>query len=299
MVINSAVWHTDFDQVRSAVSGLTYLVKYSERVHLDEWVNNGRLRIRNAASFASDKSRDRQDWETIRSYMTIRHVRDDPRTQRIPAPPGMHLAGNEICVRTVSVETLHSCPDYWMFSMSKSLSLDMLQLFGGSCCVVIGQEPIWARFLSEVADQLRSMKFTVTRPDGTKLEHETLPLKVATMSDVSYLGPPDDLDPRSIDWSTWMKQVGDGDELDHIFKKPSWYVHQDEFKFAWTHFDAYDIGLHSQRWQLTVEDVHTGDRHKVIEALDEEDEHWTYGLRLPPVMVEVTPPPEVIKLTLD
>lgn len=119
------------------------------------------------------------------------------------------------------------------------------------------------------------------------------------MDSVSYLGPPDDLDPTSIDWNTWMKRVGEGDELDHIFKKPAWYAHQTEVKFAWTHFDSEDIRQHNHRWRMTVEEVKTGEHHELIEALeDEDDAHWSYGIRLPPVMVEVTPPPEVIKLTL-
>ena len=185
--------------------------------------------------------------------------------------------------------------------MSKSLCSDMLLRFGGSCCVVIGRpESLWKRFLSEVAEQLGSKKFNVPFPDGSKQEPVTLPLKVAMMNDVSYLGPPDDLDPRSIDWRTWMKQVGDGDELDQIFKKPAWYARQDEVKFAWTHFDAEEIRQQNHRWRMTVEDVKTGEHHELIEALeDENDAHWSYVLRLPPVMVQVTPPPEVIKLTLD
>ena len=135
---------------------------------------------------------------------------------------------------------------------------------------------------------------------GLKLESMTLPLKVATMNSVSYLGPPDDLDPKSIDWRTWVKQVGDGDELDQIFKKPAWYAHQDEVKFAWTHFGSEDIRQHNHWWRVTVEDVKTGEHHELIEALeDQNDAHWSSVLRLPPVMVQVTPPPEVIKLTLD
>ena len=185
--------------------------------------------------------------------------------------------------------------------MSKSLSLDMLQRFGRSCCVVIGRpEPLWARFLYEVAEQLGSKNFTALFAEGAKPEAVKLPPKLATMSDVSYLGPPDDLDPRSIDWSKWMKQIGNGDELDHIFKKPAWYAHQEEVKFAWTHFDSEDIRRHNHRWRITVEDVKTGEHHRLIEALeDEDDAHWTYDLRLPIVTVQVTPPPEVIKLTLD
>ena len=299
-MIDRSLWHTDLELVRNAVSGLPYFVKYSERDHLDDWVRNGTLRIRNSVSFAADKSPDRQDWETTRSYMTTQYARDDPRTQRIPAPPGAQSM-SKISVRPVSVEAVHSCPDYWMFSMSKSLSLDMLRLFGRSCCVVIGRpEPLWVRFLSEVADQLGSRKFNASFPDGAKLESVTLRPKVATMRSVSYLGPPDDLDPRSIDWRTWMKQVGDGDELDHIFKKPASYAHQDEFKFAWTHFDSEDIRQHNHRWRMTAEDVKTGEHHELTETLeDEDDAHWTYDLRLPPVKVQVTPPLEVIKLTLD
>ena len=185
--------------------------------------------------------------------------------------------------------------------MSKSLSLDMLQRLGRSCCVVIGRpEPLWARFLSEVAEQLESKKYNASLPDGSKLYSVSLPLKVAKMDSVSYLGPPDDPDPRAIDWRAWMKQVGDGDEIDQIFKKPAWYASQDEVKFAWTHFDAEDIRQHNHRWQMTVEDVKTGKQHKLLEALENEDDaYWTYHLHLPPVMVQVTPPPEVIKLTLD
>ena len=300
IVIDSSFWHTDLDRVRDSVSGLLYLVKYGKRDHLDDWIHNGTLRIRNAVSYAADKSPDRQDWETIRSYMTTQYATDYPSTQRIPAPPGTQSM-SEIDVRPVSVEAVHSCPDYWMFSMSKSLSPDMLRLFGGSCCVVIGRpDPLWKRFLTEVADQLRSKKFNASSPDGTKLEPVRLPLRVATMCEVRYLGPPDDLDPTSIDWRTWMKRVGEGDELDHIFKKPAWYAHQDEVKFAWTHFDSEDIRQHNHRWRWTVEDVNTGEHHELIEALeDEDDAHWSYGLRLPPVMVDVTPPQEVIKLTLD
>ena len=299
-MIDSSLWHTDLERVRDAISGLPYLVKYSERDYLDDWVHNGKLLIRNAVWFAGDKSPDRQDWETIRSYMTTKYATDDPRTQRIPAPPGAEST-SKISVRPVSVEAVHSCPDYWMFSMSKSLSVEMLRLFGRSCCVVIGQsEPLWARFLSEVADQLGNKKFNASLPNGSKLESVTLPLKVATMNSVSYLGPPDDLDPRSIDWGKWMTQVGDGDELDHIFKKPAWYAHQDEFKFAWTHFDSEDIRQHNHRWRMTVEDVKTGEHHELIEALENEnDAHWSYLQRLPPVKVQVTPPAEVIKLTLD
>ena len=97
-----------------------------------------------------------------------------------------------------------------------------------------------------------------------------------------------------------MKQVGDGDELAHIFKKPVRYAHQDEVKFAWTHFNSEDIRQHSHRWQLTVEDVRTGKHHELLEALGNEDDvHWTYHVHLPPVMVKVTPPSEVIKFTLD
>lgn len=298
-VIDASLWHTDLELVRGAVSDLPYLVKYGERDHLDDWIRNGTLRIRNAVSFAEDKSPDRQDWETMRAYLFAQYARDT-RTQQIPASPGTPSA-SKIRVRPVSVEAVHSCPDYWMFSMSKSLSLDMLRLFGRSCCVVIGrQEPLWVRFLSEVADQLGSKKFKVSSTDGTRSESVTIRQKVAMMRSVSYLGPPDDLDPRSMGWSTWMKQISDGDELDHIFKKPATYSYQDEFKFAWTHFDSDDIRQHNHRWRMTVEDVKTGERHELMEALeDEHDAHWTYDLPLPPVMVQVTPPPEVIKLTLE
>ena len=55
-MIDSSLWHTDLERVKDAVSGLPYLVKYSERDHLDDWVHNGTLRIRNAVSFAADKS---------------------------------------------------------------------------------------------------------------------------------------------------------------------------------------------------------------------------------------------------
>ena len=299
-MIDSSLWHTDLERVKDAVSGLPYLVKYSTRDHLDDWVHNGTLRIRNAVSFAADKSPDRQDWETTRSFLTGQYARDNPRTLRIPAPPGAQSM-SKINARPTSLEAVLSCPDYWMFSMSKSLSLEMLRLFGRSCCVVIGRpETLWARFLSEVAVQLGSKKFNASYPDGPKLESMTLPLKVATMNSVSYLGPPDDLDPKSIDWRTWVKQVGDGDELDQIFKKPAWYAHQDEVKFAWTHFGSEDIRQHNHRWRVTVEDVKTGEHHELIEALeDQNDAHWSSVLRLPPVMVQVTPPPEVIKLTLD
>ena len=185
--------------------------------------------------------------------------------------------------------------------MSKSLSSEMLESFGRSCCVVIDRpESLWKRFLSEVAEQLGSKQFNVPFPDGSKLESVTLPLKVAMMNSVSYLGPRDDLDPRSMDWRTWMKRVGDGDELDHIFKKPAWYAHQDEVKFSWVHFDSEDISRHNFRWRYTVEDVKTGEHHELIQALEDENEaHWMYGLRLPPVNVQVTPPQEFIKLTLD
>lgn len=299
-MIDSSLWHTDLERVRDAVSGLPYLVRYSERDYLDDWVHNGNLRIRNADSYADDKSPDRQDWETTRSYLMGQYALDNPKTQSIPAPPGAHST-SKIDVRPVSVEALHSCPDYWMFSMSKSLSLDMLRRFGRSCCVVIGRpEPLWARFLSEVAEQLGSKNFTVPFPEEVKPEPVKLPPKVATMRDVSYMGPPDDLDPRSMDWNKWMKQVGDGDELAHIFKKPAWYAHQDEVKFAWTHFDSEDIRQHNHRWRITVKDVKTGEHHELIEALEGEDDvHWTHGLRLPKVTVQVTPPPKVIKLTLD
>lgn len=299
-MIDSSLWHTDLELVRKAVSGLPYLVKYSERDHLDDWIHNGTLRIRNAVSFAADQSPDRQDWETIRSYLMSQYARENPRTLCIPAPPGTHSA-SKVNARPVSLQADLSCPDYWMFSMSKSLSLDMLLRFGRSCCVVIGRpEPLWARFLAEVAEQLGSKRFNASLADGSKLESLRLPLKVAKMGEVSYLGPPDDLDPRSIDWRTWMNQVGYGDELDQVFKKPAWYAHQDEVKFAWTPFDSKDIRQHNHRWRMTVEDVKTGERHELTEALeDEEDAHWTYDLRLPPVMVQVTPPSEVIKLTLD
>lgn len=299
-MIDSSLWHTDLERVRDAVSGLPYLVKYGKRDHLDDWVHNGNLRIRNAFSYADDKSPDRQDWETTRSFLVSQYARDNPRTLRIPAPPGRHSA-SKVNARPVSFQADLSCPDYWMFSMSKSLSLDMLLRFGRSCCVVIGRpEPLWARFLSEVAEQLGSKKFNASPADGPTLESLKLPLKVAKMGEVSYLGPPDDLDPRSMDWRTWMNQVGNGDELDQIFKKPAWYAHQDEVKFAWTHFDSKDIRLHNHRWRITVEDEKTGEHHELIEALQEEDAaHWSFGFHLPPVMVQVTPPPEVIKLTLD
>ena len=64
--------------------------------------------------------------------------------------------------------------------------------------------------------------------------------------------------------------------------------------------DPEDIRQHNHRWRMTVEDVKTCEHHELMETLeDEDDAHWTYDLRLPPVMVQVTPPPEVIKLTLD
>ena len=299
-MIDRSLWHTDLERVRDAVSGLPYLVRYSKRDYLDDWVHNGNLQIRNAIAYADDKSADRQDWETTRSYLIGRYAREIQRKSRIPAPPGAQST-SRVDVRPVSVEALHSCPDYWMLSMSKSLSLDMLQKFGGSCCVVIGRpEPLWARFLSEVSEQLDSKKFNASLPDGSKLDSVSLPLKVAKMSSVSYLGPPDDPDPRSIDWRTWMKQIENGDEIDQIFKKPAWYASQDEVKFAWTHFDLEDIRQHNHRWQMTVDDVKTGKQHKLLEALENEDDaYWTYHLHLPTVMVQVTPPPEVIKLTLD
>ena len=262
-MIDSSLWHTDLERVKGAVSGLPYLVRYSERDYLDEWVHNGNLRIRDAGSYAADKSPDRQDWETTRSYLINRCARETQRKSRIPAPPGAQSA-SKVDVRAVSVEALHSCPDYWMFSMSKSLSLDMLRRFGRSCCVVIGRpEPLWARFLYEVAEQPGSKNFTAFFAEGATPESVKLPPKVATMSDVSYLGPPDELDPRSMDRSKWMKQVGDGDEFDHIFKKPAWRAHQEEVKCAWTHFDSEDIRRHNHRWRITVEDVKTaGDQQE-------------------------------------
>ena len=300
MVIDNSLWYTDLERVREAISGLPYLVRYSERDYLDDWVHNGNLRIRNADSYAADESPDRQDWEATRSYLMGRYAREIQRKSLIPTPRRVQST-SKIEVRPVRVEALYSCPDYWMFSMSKSLSLDMLLTLGRSCCVVIGRpEPLWTRFLSEVAMQLGSKKFTASLPEKARPESVKLPPKVATMGDVSYLGPPDDLDPRAIDWNRWMQQVGDGDELDHIFKKPVSYSHQDEFKFAWTHFDSEDIWQHNHRWQMTVEDVKTGEHHELLEALENEDDaHWMYRLHLPPVMVQVTPPPQVIKLTLD
>ena len=294
------MWHTDLERVREAISDLPYLVRYSKRKYLDDWIDNGNLLIRNANWYAKEKTLDRQDWETTRSYLTGQYAHDDPRVIRIPVPPGKESTGN-IDVRHVSVEAVQNCPDYWMFSMSQSLSPKLLKLFGGSCCVVIGQtEPLWAKFLFEVAEQIGSKKFTVSQPEVAKKEVGSLPLKLAEMREVSYLGPPDDLDPSSMDWSDWMKQVGDGNAFDHIFKKPAWYAHQDEVKFAWALFDSEDIWQHSHRWRFTVEDVKTGERHQLIEALEDENKaHWTYGINLPPITVQVTPPTKVIKLTLD
>ena len=84
-MIDSSLWHTDLERVKDAVSGLPYLVKYSRRDYLDEWIHNGNLRIRNAFSYADDKSPDRQDWETTRSFLVNQYARDNPQTLRIPA----------------------------------------------------------------------------------------------------------------------------------------------------------------------------------------------------------------------
>ena len=299
-MIDSSLWYTDLTCVKKAVDGLPYLVRYSKREYLDDWMNNGNLQIRNAISYATDKSVDRQDWETMRSYLMGKYSRENQKAISIPAPSIEHPT-NKIDVRPVSVEAVYSCPDYWMFSMSKSLCLDLLRRFGGSCCVVIGTpETLWKKFLSDVAEQLGSKKFNLLLPDGTKLETQTLPLKLATMDSVEYLGSPENLDPSSIDWQTWLKQVGEGDEVEQIFKKPALYAHQEEVKFAWAHFNFGDLKPHSHRWRWTMEDVNTGERHQLVEVLqNEENAPWMYDLRLPPVMVQVTPPREVIKLTLD
>ena len=299
-MIDSSLWYTDLNSVRKAIDGLSYLVRYSKREYLDDWINNGNLQIRNAISYATDKSIDRQDWETMRSYLMGKYSSENQKAISIPAPSMDHPT-NKIDVRPVSVEAVYSCPDYWMFSMSKSLCSDLLRRFGGSCCVVIGTpESLWTKFLSEVAEQLGSKRFNFLLLDGTKLENQTLPLKLATMDSVEYLGSPENLDPSSIDWQTWLTQVGEGDEVEQIFKKPASYAHQDEVKFAWAHFNFGDLKQHSHRWRWTMEDVKTGERHQLVEVVEnEESEYWVYDLRLPSVMVQVTPPPQVIKLTLE
>ncbi|MCY4029646.1 MAG: hypothetical protein OXH75_25440 [Acidobacteria bacterium] len=182
--------------------------------------------------------------------------------------------------------------------MSRTLSRDLLERFGGNCCIEVGSDPaFWRSFLLEVAKELAGRKFVARVPDG-RGEAVALPPKVAMMRDVTYRGAPSRLDPGSSDWGQWMEHAR-GDALDQMFKKHDAYAHQDEFKFVWTPFDDDDVREWHHHWRFTAEDIDTGSRHELIEALeDDADAPWIWDVVLPKVKVRVSPPPDAIKPTL-
>jgi len=295
--LDGADWHSDIARVRHSLQGSDYLVKYGRREHIDSLVHSGSLQISNARRYAAEKSPDRRDHETIRVYETNRH--DHQQETEIPAPGSNVVDGAKIRVRAIATEAVHSYPDHWMYSTSMSLSMDLMQRFGRSCCVIVGRS-FWIPFSAQVAIELANKKFRALFPDGTSEDIGHLPLKMCHVRDVTYHRTPDDLDPQSSAWGSWMTYIGDTDHLADIFKKDACYAHQHEVKFAWTHFDDDDVALTHRRWGFKVVDVVSGQVHSLIEAREDEDEFaWMHHMELPRVMVKVAPPLRVIKLTLD
>ncbi|MXY51294.1 MAG: hypothetical protein F4Y86_02010 [Gammaproteobacteria bacterium] len=305
---DGSVWHTDIGEVRNAVRGLPYvIVKYGRREHIDSFVQSGCVRVANALSFANEQSVDRQDCETIRDFRTANYTQGSrPAHIEIPAPRPNEILlsanvpkrNGTIRVKPLAVESRHSYPDHWMYSTSTMLSLDMLQRFDRSCCVIIGK-PYWASFMLQVANELTRRKFRAVHVDGTKTRWFHLPPKHAIANKVSYYRTPSGIDPRSPSWEPWMGYVGSVDGLADIFKKRDVYQHQHEMKFAWPFFDYEDVSTQYHRWVLTTVDIDTGELHTLEERQDNGHiSEWMYDIMLPVVMMKVAPPRNVVKLTI-
>ena len=72
-----------------------------------------------------------------------------------------------------------------MFSMSMTLSEDLLQRFNRSCCVIVGGIPYWRKFATQVAREIDRKKFRAVYPDGTKSESAHMPVTNVLMRDVA------------------------------------------------------------------------------------------------------------------
>ena len=288
-------WHTDIGRVREGLRGMTFLVKYGRREHIDSLVHSGSIRVSNALAYASERAPDRRDTETVRVWETANRYGSD---QRVAVPPPSNPASDKrVMMRPVATNSVHGYPDHWMFSMSMSLSEDLLQRFNRSCCVIVGGIPYWRKFAIQVAREMDRKKFRAVYPDGTKSVSAHMPVTNVLMRDVAYHSAPED--PSDAEW---MNHYTDTEDLGDLFRKDISYAHQRESKFVWAHFRWDDVATAYHRWEFRVEDDE-GREHSLVEALEHRshDSHMDvlYALRLPPVMVKTAPPLRAVKLTLD
>ena len=307
---DGSVWYTDIGEVRDAIRGVPYvIVKYGRREHIDAFAQSGSVRIANAMSFANEPSADRRDWETVRDYRTGHYGEGSrPAYSEIPAPQSNEILlsrnvpkpNETIRVKPLAIESRHTYPDHWMYSTSTMLSLEMLQRFDHSCCIVIGK-PYWTSFMLQVANELAKRKFcAVYNSDGTRSKPFHFPPRHAIAGKVSYYRPPPGIDSRSPGWKPWIDYMGDAGDFADMFKKHIFYRHQHEMKFAWPFFDFKDVATQYHRWVFRMVNIDTGEFHTLEEARDNAHvSKWMYEVELPAVMVKIAPPRNVIKLTVS